>query len=169
MEYYDLTELSFLIVEKHLPMSSMLRSILRELGVTDVHAASSPDAGFEDFNYHVPDVVLVDWLPGFDGIGLLKIIRSDAASKSPFVPIIMVTAHGKAENVFEARDAGMTEYLTKPISGTRLYQRISLIVKSNRDFVRASKFFGPGRRRRTKEFERSNRRGAAPVLSAVRT
>lgn len=160
MENYDLTGLSFLIVEKHLPMSSMLRGILRELGVTDVHAASSPETGFEEFNLLVPDMVLVDWSPGFDGIGLLKKIRSDAASVSPYVPVIMVTAHGEAEKVFAARDAGMTEYLTKPISGTRLYQRIASIVKSNRKFVRASKFFGPDRRRRTKEFDGGCRRGA---------
>ena len=169
MENYDLTQLSFMIVEEHLPMSSMLRGILRELGVTEVYDASSPEAGFEEFNFSVPDVVLIDWSPGFDGIGLLKKIRADEASKSPYVPVIMVTAHGEAEKVFEARDAGMTEYLTKPISGTRLFQRISSIVKSNRNFVQASKFFGPDRRRRTKEFDGGCRRGERPVLSAVAT
>ena len=163
MENYDLTQLSFLIVEKHLPMSSMLRGMLRELGVSNVYDAFSPEAGFEEFNHHLPDVVLVDWAPGFDGLGLLKKIRSDAESKSPFAPVIMVTAHGEPEKVYEARDAGMTEYLTKPISGKRLYQRISSIVKSNRNFVRASEFFGPDRRRRVKEFDGGNRRGAAPV------
>ena len=74
-----------------------------------------------------------------------------------------MTAHGEPAKVYEARDAGMTEYLTKPISGKRLYQRISSIVKSNRNFVRASEFFGPDRRRRVKEFDGGNRRGAAPV------
>ena len=69
---YDLTQLPFLIVEKHLPMSSMLRGMLRELGVSNVYDAFSPEAGFEEFNHHLPDVVLVDWAPGFDGLGLLK-------------------------------------------------------------------------------------------------
>jgi DNA-binding response OmpR family regulator len=70
----------------------------------------------------------------------------------------MVTAFGEAERVFEARDAGMTEYLTKPVSGQRLYQRISAIVKSNRDFIRASEYFGPDRRRRDKDHEGEDRR-----------
>ena len=62
-----------------------------------------------------------------------------------------------------ARDAGMTEYLTKPVSGQRLYQRISAIVKSNRDFIRATEFFGPDRRRRDKDHQGEDRRGKAPA------
>lgn len=158
MDNYNLTQLSVLIVEHHMHLSSMLRGILRELGVTNVYDASTPEGGFEEFNLQGPDVVLVDWSPDFDGIELLSRIRNDPDSKSPYVPVIMVTAFGEAERVFEARDAGMTEYLTKPVSGKRLYQRISAIVKSNRDFIRASEFFGPDRRRRDKDHQGEDRR-----------
>ena len=65
MENYDLLELSILIVEKHLHMSSMLRVIFRELGVTKFYDASSPEAGFEEFKIKEPDVVLIDWGPLF--------------------------------------------------------------------------------------------------------
>ena len=162
MDNYNLTQLSVLTVENHPHFSSMLRGILRELGVTNVYDASTPERGFEEFILQVPDVVLVDWSPDFDGLGLLSKIRNDPDSKSPFVPVIMVTAFGEAERVFEARDAGMTEYLTKPVSGTRLYQRISAIVKSNRNFIRASELFGPDRRRRDKEHAGEDRRQKAP-------
>ena len=158
MDNFNLSQLSVFIVERHLHLSSMLRGILRELGVTNVYDASTPEGGFEEFNLQGPDVVLVDWSPDFDGIGLLDKIRNDPDSKSPYVPVIMVTAFGEAERVFEARDAGMTEYLTKPVSGQRLYQRISAIVKSNRDFIRASEYFGPDRRRRDKDHEGEDRR-----------
>lgn len=161
MDNFDLTQLSVLIVGKHLHMSSMLRAILRELGVTNVYDASSPEAGFEEFKINEPDVVLIDWAPEFDGIELLKKIRTDEASKNPFASVIMVTAHGEAERVFEARDAGMTEYLTKPVSGKRLYQRISAMVKSNRSYIRTSEFFGPDRRRRHQEYEGDDHREAA--------
>ncbi|MFP6732937.1 MAG: response regulator [Rhodospirillales bacterium] len=163
MDNYNLTQVSVLIVENHPHRSSMLRGILRELGITNVYDASNPEAGFEEFNLQLPDVVLVDWSPDFDGIGLLSRIRNDPESKSPYVPVIMVTAFGEAERVFEARDAGMTEYLTKPVSGQRLYQRISAIVKSNRDFIRATEFFGPDRRRRDKDHQGEDRRGKAPA------
>lgn len=161
MENYNLTQLSVLVVEKHPPMRSMLRGILRELGIRKIQDASTTETGFEAFNHQQPDLVLIDWAPGFDGIGLLDKIRTDAKSNNPFVPVIMVTAHSEIDRVIEARDAGMTEYLTKPVSGKRLYQRIASIVKSDRPFIRASEFFGPDRRRREKEHMGDDRRGSA--------
>ena len=158
---FDLTQLSVLVVEKHSPMRSMFRGILRELGITKIDDASTPETGFEEFNHRSPDIVLVDWSPGFDGIGLLNKIRNDTNSDNPFVPVIMVTAHGEADRVIEARDAGMTEYLTKPISAKSLYRRIASIVESERPFIRISDFFGPDRRRKKEAFGDNERRATA--------
>ena len=162
MKSFDLSDLSVLVVEKQPPMRSMLRGILRELGIKKIADAGTPDKGFEAFIHGSPDLILIDWGPDFDGIGLLNKIRKDTNSDNPFVPVIMVTAHGEIDRVIEARDAGMTEYLTKPISGKRLYQRISAIVESERTFIRNADFFGPDRRRRRMEFEGDDRRGSAP-------
>ncbi|MBT3305846.1 MAG: response regulator [Alphaproteobacteria bacterium] len=148
MKNFDLSEMSALVVEKNHPMRAMLRGILRELGVQNIYDTATPEDGFDVFNHDQPDVVLVDWCPDFDGIGLLHKIRTDPESHNPFVPVIMVTAHSEVDRVIQARDAGMTEYLSKPISASRLYQRISSIVESKRAFVRASEFFGPDRRRK---------------------
>ena len=162
MDNLNLTELSILIVEKRPTMITMLRGILRELGVRKVYEASTPESGFEEFNHKQPDMVFIDWGPTFDGIGLLHKIRTDANSNNPLVPVVMVTAHGEAERVMEARDAGMTEYLTKPVSGKRLYQRIAAVVNSDRSFIRNAEFFGPARRRHKKEHSGDERRGRAP-------
>ncbi len=161
MKNYDLTQLSVLVVEKHHPMRAMLREILRELGVKNVFDTDTPEKGFEIFNQDEPDLVLIDWAPDFDGIGLLEKIRMDENSNHPFVPVIMVTAHSEVDRVIEARDAGMTEYLTKPVSAKRVYQRISKIVESNRKFIRISEFFGPDRRRKKTELTGDERRGKA--------
>lgn len=162
MENLNLTQLSVLVVEKQPPMRSMLRGILRELGIKKISDAATPESGFEAFTNGDPDLVLIDWGPDFDGIGLLNKIRTDANINNSFVPVIMVTAHSEVEKVIEARDAGMTEYLTKPISGKRLYQRIAAIVKSDRSFIRNSEFFGPDRRRHKKEHSGDDRRESAP-------
>ncbi len=162
MENLNLSKLSILIVEKRPTMTTMLRGILRELGVRIIYEASTPESGFEEFNQQAPDIVLIDWGPDFDGIGLLNKIRTDADSDSPLAPVIMVTAHGEVDRVIEARDAGMTEYLTKPVSGKRLYQRIAAIVKSERSFIRNSEFFGPDRRRHKTDHSGDDRRGSAP-------
>ncbi len=158
MKNFDLTQLSVLVVDNHSPMRSMLRGVLRELGIKEVHDAATPETGFEEFNHKEPDIVLIDWAPGFDGIGLLNKIRTDANSNDPFAPVIMVTAHGEADRVIEARDAGMTEYLTKPVSAKGLYQRIASIVDSKRPFIRVSDFFGPDRRRKKESFGDNERR-----------
>ncbi|NQV82904.1 MAG: response regulator [Rhodospirillales bacterium] len=147
MKNFDLSEMSALVVEKNHPMRAMLRGILRELGVKKIYDTATPEDGFDAFNHDQPDIVLVDWCPDFDGIGLLHKIRTDPESHNPFAPVIMVTAHSEADRVIQARDAGMTEYLSKPVSAKRLYQRISSIVESQRAFVRISEFFGPDRRR----------------------
>ncbi len=161
MKNFDLTQLSVLVVEKHAPMRSMIRGILRELGISKIEDAATTEKGFEEFNHNGPDIVLIDWAPDFDGIGLLDKIRTDENSGNPFAPVIMISAHGEADRVIEARDAGMTEYLTKPISAKSLYQRIASIVASERPFVRVSDFFGPDRRRKKEAFGDNERRASA--------
>ena len=161
MKKLDLTRLSIVIVEKHSPMRAMLRGMLRELGVINISDYATPEEGFQGFNDKEPDLVLIDWAPDFDGLGLLQKIRRDEASHNPFAPVIMVTAHSEAARVIQARDAGMTEYLAKPVSAKGLYQRISSIVETQRHFVRASQFFGPDRRRKAADIPGEERRTRA--------
>ena len=161
MKKYNLTRISVLIVEKHPPRRTMLRQILKEFGVEKVYDTSTPEQGFEEFNESEPDLVLVDWAPDFDGLSLVNNIRTHEDSIFPQAPVIMVTAYNESNHIYEALDAGMTEYLTKPISGKSLYQRISSIVDSERSFIRVADFFGPDRRRRNIEIKGEDRRGGA--------
>ena len=104
--------------------------------------------GLEAFNDFRPDLVLVDWAPDFDGLALLRDIRNDEASYDPETPVIMVSAFNEMVHVYEALDAGMTEYLAKPVSARLLYLRIVSVIENKRRFVRAKDFTGPDRRRR---------------------
>jgi DNA-binding response OmpR family regulator len=63
------------------------------------------------------------------------------------VPIIMLTGHSDKKRVMIARDAGITEFLTKPISAKSLYERILNVVLRPRPFVKTKTYFGPDRRR----------------------
>jgi DNA-binding response OmpR family regulator len=67
------------------------------------------------------------------------------------VPIIMITGHTEKYRVEEARDAGVTEFLAKPITAHNLFARIAEIVERPRAFVRCTDYFGPDRRRRPAE------------------
>jgi DNA-binding response OmpR family regulator len=63
------------------------------------------------------------------------------------VPIIMLTGYSEKKCVIAARDAGITEFLAKPISAKALYQRILNVIANPRPFVRTKTYFGPDRRR----------------------
>jgi two-component system, chemotaxis family, chemotaxis protein CheY len=76
-------------------------------------------------------------------------IRQPGANANPFVPIIMLTGHTERTRVTRARDAGITEFLAKPISAKGLYQRVFSIVAHPRPFIKTATYFGPDRRRNT--------------------
>jgi len=158
MKTYNLSQLAVLIVEKHPPMRTMLRQVLYEFGVENIYDASTPELGFEVFNGHEPDLVLIDWTPDFDGLSLVRDIRTHDDSIFPQAPVIMVTAYNESNHIYEALDAGMTEYLSKPVSAKLLYLRIVSVIENKRRFIRAGGFIGPDRRRHDNAFGGNDRR-----------
>jgi two-component system chemotaxis response regulator CheY len=93
-----------------------------------------------------------------DGIDFTRMVRTAPDSPNPFVPIIMLTAQSSMERVTQARDSGVNEFLAKPVTAKGLYSRIATVIERPRQFVRASEYFGPGRRRSVKEFMGMDRR-----------
>ena len=86
-----------------------------------------------------------------DGLAFTRAVRNDKISPTPFVPIIMITGHTERHRVEQARDAGVTEFLAKPVTAQDLFSRIAMIVEKPRPFIRCDDFFGPDRRRRDAE------------------
>jgi DNA-binding response OmpR family regulator len=86
-------------------------------------------------------------MPIFDGLELMQMIRQPGANSNPYVAIIMLTGHSEKKRVTSARDAGVTEFLAKPISAKGLYQRIVNVVANPRSFIKTKTYFGPDRRR----------------------
>jgi DNA-binding response OmpR family regulator len=96
----------------------------------------------------MPDIVITDWaMPIFDGLELAQMIRQPGANANPYAPIIMLTGHSEKKRVVAARDAGITEFMAKPISAKALYQRILNVVANPRPFIKTKTYFGPDRRR----------------------
>ncbi len=80
---------------------------------------------------------------------MIKQIREKKRDFDRYIPIVMVSAFTELTQVCMARDAGVTEFLAKPISATTIYRRICSMVENPRDFIETSSFFGPNRRRRS--------------------
>ncbi len=133
---------------------------LRVIGCTNVHVFENGEEAWNYFKANSVDLVITDWqMSPMNGIKLTQMIRKSPDSPNAFVPIIMVTAHREREHVFKARDAGVTEYVVKPVSPKGLFSRIEAVIERPRRFVRVGDFFGPDRRRHNKEFDGEDRRG----------
>ncbi len=173
MAEYDLSKLRVLVVEKHRLMRRIMCDVLRELGVYEVKASADAAEAFEIFQTFEADLVLTDWSPGLNGVEFLKMIRRGTNSRDMYVPVVMVTAYTELHQVCVARDAGMTEYLAKPVTAKLIYYRIKSIIENPRLFIRIQDYFGPDRRRRRLDFlgpERrvhTNRRGQDRRMSKL--
>ncbi len=146
---YDLSRLVFLLVEDNRHWRKIIRTILVALGAREIRLAESAEKALEELSVTPVDIVICDWeMPGMNGLELVRRVRREARNPNRFVPVIMLTAHTARERVEEARDAGVTEVVTKPVSAQALYDRIVEVIENPRPFVKVGDYFGPDRRRR---------------------
>lgn len=149
MAEYDLTRLNILIVDDNQQMRILVRSILIALGIRNITEAEEGTSALKLMKTMDADIVICDWqMSPMDGITFTKMVRQSEDSDNVYVPIIMLTGHSEIERVFTARDAGVNEFLTKPVSARKIYQRIKMILELPRQFTRTKEYFGPDRRRR---------------------
>jgi YesN/AraC family two-component response regulator len=96
------------------------------------------------------------------GLDFTKQVRTSAQSPNPFVPIIMLSGHTHIDYVRQARDAGVNEFLAKPVSVTAILTRLISVIEHPRPYVRTKAYFGPCRRRRSNgEYAGPERRDVA--------
>ena len=144
----DFNKLRFLICDDNPHMRRILRTLLHSFGAREAYEAEDGATALEMYTHYVPDIIITDWsMPIFDGLELTQMIRQPGANANPYVAIIMLTGHSEKKRVVAARDAGVTEFLAKPISAKGLYQRIVNVIANPRPFIKTKTYFGPDRRR----------------------
>ena len=144
-----IASLKALVVEDNAHMRALLRSLLVALGLRDVSEAANGEEAFARLREHGADFILTDLsMEPVDGIAFTHTVRSAEDSPNPYVPIIMVTGHTERHRVEAARDAGVTEFLAKPLTAQNLLLRVLEIIERPRSYVRCPGYFGPDRRRR---------------------
>ncbi len=149
MADYNIENLKFLVVDDDANMRHLIMTILSSLGVKNTATAESVDKGYGQLYGFEADIVICDLrMQPRDGIEFTKMIRNHHGSPNPYVPIIMLTGHSEQSAVERARDAGVHEFMAKPVSATRLYAKIKRIIEHPRSFIRTKDYFGPDRRRR---------------------
>ena len=154
-----LRHVSIMVVDDQEFNAKILRQMLRVLGASNIRVFDNGEDAWEDYKERPADMVITDWqMQPMSGLKLTSLIRKSPDSPNVFVPVILVTAYREREHVFKARDAGVTEYVVKPVSPKSLFSRIEAVIERPRRFVRIGEFFGPDRRRHTKEFDGADQR-----------
>jgi CheY-like chemotaxis protein len=141
--------LKILLVDDNQHMRILLIEILRAIGVRHVFEAMDGAEALTIMRSTAIDVVFTDLsMDGLDGIDFVNLVRQSPDSPNPFVPIVMITGHSTERRVREGRDAGVNEFLTKPVTARGVVHRLTLLIENPRPFVRSEDYFGPDRRRR---------------------
>ncbi|MHB8354105.1 MAG: chemotaxis response regulator CheY [Burkholderiales bacterium] len=118
----------FLVVDDFSTMRRIIRNLLNELGFTNIQEAEDGVDALHKLGGNF-DVVVSDWnMPNMTGIELLRKIRSDPALKD--LPVLMVTAEAKQENLIEATQAGVSGYLIKPFTAATLDEKLKKIFQN---------------------------------------
>jgi two-component system chemotaxis response regulator CheY len=143
------TELCILIVDHSQEMRQLIRDMLSRMGIRRIHESRGIEGASQILDENRVHVVLVDWdLEPMSGLEVVRLLRDKEQSPNPFVPIIMLTGVADKDRVLSSRDAGVNEFLLKPLSSKMLADRINAAVNGTRAFVEGSEYFGPDRRRK---------------------
>lgn len=162
MEGMNLRDVSVLLADDNANMRKVVAEILKAAGVRRIREAGDGLDALKIFQAQEIDIVFTDlMMHPVDGLAFIRWVRTSTASPNPYVPIIMMTGHATQRTLNDARMAGVTEFLAKPLTARGVMHRINEIINNPRPFVRASEYFGPCRRRRIDhEFSGVERRGA---------
>lgn len=167
MNDLDIKHFRVLLVDEHEGMHRILTSMLMGLGVGDIKEAIDGETALQKLKQSDFDLIITGQvMKPMDGADLTRQIRSGEGRVNPFIPIIMISGHAVKENIEEARDSGVHEFLVKPVSAKALRARLRRIVENPRPFIRSPDYYGPDRRRRAMPIEGPDRRKYAYEYSS---
>ena len=119
----------FLVVDDFSTMRRIMRNLLNELGFMNVQEAGDGVEALAKLRAETFDFVVTDWnMPNMTGIELLQTIRADARLKH--LPVLIVTAEAKRENVIMAAHAGASGYVVKPFTAATLDEKLMKIFRT---------------------------------------
>lgn len=138
----DIGDLRILILDDDADGRARIRDGLMALGFADVRVADDPLAALDAMRTRAVDVLVCERYLSF-----VRFLRTNRKRPASHVPIVMVSFRSRQTDVHEARDAGVDEFLAKPVDAHRLFDRIVAAVDRSRPFVESEAYVGPDRRR----------------------
>jgi len=142
--------LQVLVIDANNFSRGLISEILRSLNVTNITSARSEEMAGNFLLERPIDVILLSWEEGdaIDGLSFVRKLRRHEDDRLRRLPVVLITAGLTRQMVIQGRDAGVDEFLAKPIAPNAMRQRLEMIVETPRPFVDCSVFLGPCRRRK---------------------
>jgi two-component system chemotaxis response regulator CheY len=122
-------DMNILVVDDFSTMRRIIKNLLHDLGYQNVSEADDGNTALPMLRTGKFDFLITDWnMPGMPGLELLKIVRADSALSK--LPVLMLTAEAKREQIIEAAQAGVNGYVIKPFTAVTLKEKIDKIFSS---------------------------------------
>ena len=122
-------KLKFLVVDDFSTMRRIVKNLLQELGYSDITEADDGNTALPLLKSGSFDILITDWnMPGMPGLELLKAVRAD--ERLAKLPVLMLTAEAKREQIIEAAQAGVSGYVIKPFTAITLKEKLDKILAS---------------------------------------
>jgi len=119
-------DMKILIVDDFSTMRRIIKNLLRDLGFNNTAEADDGQTALPMLKSGMFDFLVTDWnMPGMDGLTLLKTVRSDEELCD--MPVLMVTAEAKRDQIVVAAEAGVNGYVVKPFTAATLKEKIEKI------------------------------------------
>src|SRR5918997_2127117 len=142
-----LEALRVLVADDNQHMRAILEVMLNSFGIKAIREVKDGSDGMEALRRWPADLAIVDFqMDPVDGVAFTRLVRTSPDTPNPYLPIIMLTGHSEMSRVTEARDAGVNEFIVKPLTAKALVDRINSVIFKQRSFIRTSEYFGPDRR-----------------------
>ena len=119
-------DMKVLVVDDFATMRRILKNILKQIGFTKIIEADDGSTALVVLKKDKVGLIMSDWnMPNLSGLDLLKAVRSDESIKD--IPFLMVTAEGQKDNVIQAVQAGVTNYIVKPFTADTIKDKLKQI------------------------------------------
>lgn len=146
---FSLHDVSLLIVDESVVVRSLIKWALKSSAAGAIREAADGTQAMRVLERFSPDVILVNWrTQPIEGLAFVRRIRNSETNAHAYARIVMLSKCRRYRQVLAARDAGVDEFLVKPLSRAGLLAGIRAVIDNPRPFSRTDGYFGPDRRRK---------------------
>jgi len=118
-----------LVVDDFATMRRIVKNVLRQLGFTNIVEADDVTSALGLLKENSVDLIISDWnMPKMTGLDFLKTVRADESTKD--IPFVMVTAEAQKDNVLQAVQAGVSNYIVKPFTADTVKEKLAKVFES---------------------------------------